>query len=56
MWPAPSGKPADRHRHVTYRPIKDGPRIAVTLAWWRDHRPNGLNDLVDAITQLYASS
>ena len=49
---------ATAHHHqrpeVTYRPIKDGPRIAVTLAWWRAHRPNGLSDLIDAITQLYA--
>jgi hypothetical protein len=41
---------------VTYRPIKDGPRIAVRLAWWHDHHPNGLTDLVDAVTQLYAAS
>lgn len=41
---------------VTYRPIKDGPRIPVTLAWWRDHRPTGLGDLVNAITQLYATA
>jgi DNA-binding transcriptional LysR family regulator len=45
---------ATAHHHprpgVTYRPIKDGPRIPVRLAWWHDHRPNGLGDLVDAIT------
>jgi hypothetical protein len=40
---------------LTYRPIKDGPRIPVRLAWWHDHRPNGLGDLVDAVTQLYAA-
>jgi DNA-binding transcriptional LysR family regulator len=40
---------------VTYRPIKDGPRIAVKLAWWHDHRPHGLDDLIDAITRLYAT-
>jgi DNA-binding transcriptional LysR family regulator len=40
---------------VTYRPIKDGPRIAVRLVWRHDDRPEGLNDLVDAITRLYAS-
>jgi DNA-binding transcriptional LysR family regulator len=40
---------------VTYRPIKDGPRIAVRLAWWHDHHPNGLTELVDAVTQLYAA-
>ncbi|MEV7380391.1 LysR family transcriptional regulator [Streptomyces lydicus] len=51
---------ATAHHHprpgVTYRPIKDGPRIPVTLAWWHDHHPNGLGDLVDAITQLYAAA
>jgi DNA-binding transcriptional LysR family regulator len=50
---------ATAHHHprpgVTYRPIKDGPRIPVRLAWWRDHHPNGLSDLVDAVTQLYAA-
>ncbi len=51
---------ATAHHHprpgVTYRPIKDGPRIPVRLAWWRDNRLNGLRDLVDAITQLYAAA
>ena len=50
---------ATAHHHlrpgVSYRPIKDGPRIPVRLAWWRDHRPHGLGDLVDAVTRLYAS-
>ena len=50
---------ATAHHHlrpgVTYRPIKDGPRIPVRLAWWHDHRPNGLLDLVDAVTHLYAT-
>ncbi|MET0716479.1 MAG: LysR family transcriptional regulator, partial [Mycetocola sp.] len=45
---------ATAHHHprpgVTYRPIKDGPRIPVSLAWWRDHRPGGLDDLVNAVT------
>jgi DNA-binding transcriptional LysR family regulator len=51
---------ATAHHHprpgVTYRPIKDGPRIPVRLAWWQDHDLNGLDDLVDAVTQLYAST
>lgn len=51
---------ATAHHHlrpgVTYRPIKDGPRIPVRLAWWRDHRPNGLGELVDAVTRLYATA
>lgn len=50
---------ATAHHHprpgVTYRPIKDGPRIPVALAWWRDHPPHGLGDLVDAVTRLYAT-
>lgn len=49
---------ATAHHHprpgVTYRPVKDGPRIPVRLVWWRDHQPTGLADLVDAATQLYA--
>lgn len=47
------------HHHarpgVTYRPIKDGPRVPVRLAWWKDHRPQGLSELIDAVTRLYAS-
>jgi DNA-binding transcriptional LysR family regulator len=39
---------------VTYRPIRDGSRIAVRLAWWRDHRPRALDDLIDETTGLYA--
>ena len=51
---------ATAHHHprpgVTYRPLKDGPRIPVNLVWWSDHRPTGLHDLVDAVTQLYIRS
>ena len=51
---------ATAHHHprpgVTYRPIKDGPRIEVRLVWWRDEPPGGLSDLVDAVTRLYADS
>lgn len=51
---------ATAHHHprpgVVYRPIKDGPRIPVRLAWWRDHRPAGVEDLVNSVTALYASS
>lgn len=50
---------ATAHHHpragVTYRPINDGPRIAVQLAWWRDHPPEGLRDLIDIVTRLYAA-
>lgn len=47
---------ADHHPRpgVTYRPVTDGPRIAVRLAWWRDDRPAGLADLIDAVTHLYS--
>lgn len=48
---------ATAHHHprpgVTYRPVKDGPRIPVRLAWWRDGPPSGLGDLVTAVTALY---
>ncbi|MBB2891813.1 LysR family transcriptional regulator [Flexivirga oryzae] len=51
---------ATAHHHprpgVSYRRITDGPRIPVRLAWWRDERPPGLADLIDAVTRLYADS
>lgn len=50
---------ATAHHHsrpgVHYRAIKDGPRIPVRLVWWRDERPNGLTELVDAVTKLYGA-
>lgn len=48
---------ADHHPRpgITYRPVKDGPRIAVRLAWWRDERPTGLSDLIHTVTELYAT-
>lgn len=49
---------ATAHHHsrhgVTFRPVKDGPRVPVRLAWWRDSVPSGLGDLVDAVTRLYS--
>lgn len=47
---------ADHHPGpgVVYRPVTDGPRIPVRLVWWRDARPRGLDDLVDAVTARYA--
>lgn len=46
------------HHHprpgVIYRRVKDGPRVPVRLAWWRDDVPSGIGDLVDAVTTLYA--
>lgn len=51
---------ATAHHHprpgITYRPVKDGPRIPVRLAWWREDPPHGLSDLVSAVTQLYAGA
>lgn len=41
---------------ITYRPVKDGPRIPVRLAWWRDDPPDGLTDVIDAVTGLYAEA
>ncbi len=38
---------------VTYRPISDGARIAVQLAWLREERPRGLADLITEVTRLY---
>lgn len=50
---------ATAHHHlrpgVTYRPVTDGPRLPVRLAWWHDEPPCGLGDLVDAVTRLYAA-
>lgn len=48
---------ADHHPGpgVVYRPVTDGPRIPVRLAWWRDARPRGLDDLVDAVTARCAA-
>lgn len=40
---------------ITYRPIKDGPRIPVQLIWWRDNRPRGVDELINAVTHLYAT-
>lgn len=41
---------------IRYRPVTDGPRIPVRLAWWRDARPSGLAELIDAVTELYADA
>ncbi|UZF56278.1 LysR family transcriptional regulator [Gordonia polyisoprenivorans] len=47
------------HHHargdITYRPVKDGPRIAVRLAWWLDHEPAALGDLITTTTRLYST-
>ncbi len=48
------------HHHprpgVSYRPVKDGPRIPVRLAWWRDQPSRELGELVDAVTALFAEA
>lgn len=48
---------ATAHHHarpgIAFRPIKDGPRIAVRLLWWKDQRVPGLAELVSAVTALY---
>ncbi|MGG5752699.1 LysR family transcriptional regulator [Zafaria sp. Z1313] len=50
---------ATAHHHprsgVRYVPVKDGPRIAVRLAWRKGEPPPGLADLIDAATGLLAS-
>lgn len=38
---------------VSYRPVSDGPRIPVWLAWWHDEPPSGITVLADALTELY---
>lgn len=49
---------ATAHHHarpgITYRPITDGPRIPVRLAWWRDAQPPALHELVSSVTRLYS--
>ncbi|WP_150459939.1 LysR family transcriptional regulator [Nesterenkonia ebinurensis] len=49
---------ADHHPRpgIVYRPVKDGPRIPVRLAWWRDSRPSALSKLIDSVTRLYANA
>lgn len=51
---------ATAHQHarqgILYRPVKDGPRLAVRLAWRRDEPPAGLTELVDAVTRHYAGA
>jgi DNA-binding transcriptional LysR family regulator len=38
---------------VSYRPVSDGSRIPVWLAWWHDEPPAGITALADALTGLY---
>lgn len=41
---------------VVFRPLRDGPRIPVRLAWWRNDPPRPLAELIDEVTQLYSAS
>ncbi|MFC9355371.1 LysR family transcriptional regulator [Rhodococcus sp. NPDC057014] len=41
---------------VTYRPISDGPRVPVHLAWWRHDPPTGLAALIDTLTATYTDA
>lgn len=47
---------AHHHRRpeIVYRPVKDGPRIAVRLAWVKGAAPTGLDELLSLATSLYA--
>ncbi|MCW4465553.1 LysR family transcriptional regulator [Glutamicibacter sp. MNS18] len=49
---------ATAHHHprpsVAYRPLRDGPRIAVRLAWHRNEPPEGLGELISLVTRLYS--
>lgn len=48
---------ATAHHHarpgISFREVKDGPRIAVRIAWRRGEQPAGLRELVDLATGLY---
>jgi DNA-binding transcriptional LysR family regulator len=39
---------------ITFRPVKDGPPIAVRLMWWRGQAPPQLAELVAAVSGVYA--
>lgn len=39
---------------ISYRPIKDGPRVPVYLTWWRGDSPGGLAALIETLTALYS--
>jgi DNA-binding transcriptional LysR family regulator len=39
---------------VAYRPVRDGPAITVSLAWWRDDPPAQLSELLALTRQAYA--
>lgn len=41
---------------VLYRPVSDGPRIPVRLAWWRDAPPESLSDLIREVSRLYEAN
>jgi DNA-binding transcriptional LysR family regulator len=38
---------------VAYRVLRDAPRIEASLAWWREHPPPHLDELVGMVRGLY---
>jgi hypothetical protein len=38
---------------IAYRPVRDAPPIPVALAWWKDHPPAYLGELVSLATESY---
>jgi DNA-binding transcriptional LysR family regulator len=38
---------------VAYRPVRDAPPIPVWIAWWKDHPPRHLADLVTIACEAY---
>jgi len=41
---------------IAYRPVRDAPPIPVALAWWKDHPPAYLSELVGLATESYQSA
>jgi DNA-binding transcriptional LysR family regulator len=48
---------AHHHRRpgVVYKPLKDGPRISVKLAWAKASPPPGLQQLISMVSDFYAA-
>jgi hypothetical protein len=38
---------------VAYRAVRDAPPIPVWIAWWKDHPPQHLADLVTIACEAY---
>jgi DNA-binding transcriptional LysR family regulator len=41
---------------IAYRPVRDAPPIPVALAWWKDHPPAYLTELVGLATEAYRAA